>query len=103
MGPEYYTEEGGPSACGELQGSTNALQLPDIAAKLVWFAARTDNAGNVYLGLSAVTKPDGTTDKTTGIELTPGQMIGPIPTNNLNRFYRICDNAGDDLTYLVVR
>lgn len=88
---------------GELQGSATALQLPDIPCRMVWFKAEAANAGNVYLGFSsAETVVDGTTDVTTGIQLDAGDLIGPIPVMNLNYFYRICDNAGDDLTYICV-
>jgi len=89
-------------ACGELQGSATALQMPSVACKLVKFKARNDNAGNVYIGTSGVTKPDGTTDTTTGFELDAGEETGWLPASNLNIFYRICDNAGDDLTYIVL-
>lgn len=88
--------------CGELQGSATALQLPNIPCRMVWFKALADNAGNVYLGGSGVTVADGTTDTTSGIELDAGDMIGPIPIVNLNLLYRICNNAGDDLTYLAL-
>jgi len=87
-------------ACGELQGSAAALQMPTVTCKLVRFKARIDNAGNVYIGGAGVTLPNGTTDATTGIELVAGQDTGWLPVSNLNRFYRICDNAGDDLTYV---
>ena len=89
-------------ACGELQGSATALQMPSVACKMVKFKARNDNAGNVYIGGSGVTKPDGTTDTTTGIELDAGEETGWLTVSNLNVFYRICDNAGDDLTYLAL-
>jgi hypothetical protein len=97
----YDLSESG--ACGELQGSATALQLPDIVGGLVWFKAHADNAGNVYLGFSGVTVADGTTDVTTGLQLDAGDMIGPMTLSNLNKMYRICDNAGDDLTYIVLR
>lgn len=87
---------------GELQGSATALQLPTIACKLVKFKAREDNTGNVYIGAAGVTKPDGTTDATTGFQLDAGEETGWIPIDNLNRLYRICDNATDDLTYLAL-
>lgn len=87
---------------GELAGATSATQLPDIDCVLVRFKALTGNVGNVYLGGAAVTVADGTTDTTTGIELTPGDDTGWIPITNLNLLYRICDNAGDDLTYLAL-
>jgi hypothetical protein len=87
---------------GERQGSATAAQLPDIPCSMVWIAALNDNVGDVYLGGAGVTVADGTTDTTSGIELEPGDMIGPIPVDNLNRMYIICDNAGDDIVYLTV-
>ena len=87
---------------GERQGSATAVQLPDVDCKMVWISARSDNAGSVFIGGSGVTVPDGTTDTTSGLELDAGQMIGPLPVDNLNRLYMICDNAGDDITYLAL-
>ncbi len=87
---------------GELAGSLTAAQLPDVNCRLVRFKARDDNAGSVYLGGSGVTAPDGATDATTGFELNAGEETGWMPVDNLNRFWRICDNAGDDLTYLAL-
>lgn len=89
-------------ACGELQGSATALALPSVPCIMVRFKALISNAGNVYLGGAGVTKQDGTTDVTTGLELCPGDDTGWISIDNLNRFYRICDNAGDDLSYLAL-
>lgn len=90
------------NACGELQGSATALRLPDIPCELVYLAAQPDNVGNVYIGGSTVTVPNGTTDVTSGICLKPGAVL-PFFVKNLNQLYRICDNAGDDLTYFVHR
>lgn len=90
-------------ATGELQGSATALQLPGVACKLAKLKARSDNAGSVFIGIAGVTKPDGTTDTTTGFELAAGEETGWIPVSNLDLLYRICDNAGDDLTYLVLK
>lgn len=87
--------------CGELAGSAAAAACPSRGARMVKFKAAVSNAGNVYVGMAGVTKPDGTTDTTTGIELGPGEETGWLPCTNLDEFYRICDNAGDDLTYLV--
>jgi len=88
---------------GELQGSATALQMPTIACTMVRFKAENDNAGGVYIGVkSGVTKADGTTDTTTGFNLEAGHDTGWIPCNNMNQFYRICDNAGDDLTYIAI-
>jgi hypothetical protein len=89
-------------ASGELQGSASALQMPSIACKLVRFKARSDNAGSVYIGVSGVTAPNGTTDATTGFELVAGDDTGWLPATNLNLFYRISTNAGDDLTYMLM-
>lgn len=85
---------------GELAGSTTAVQMPNRECSMVKFKAQNDNAGNVYIGVSGVTLPDGTTDTTTGFMLDAGQESGWLPCDNLNDFFRICDNAGDDLTYL---
>lgn len=89
-------------ACGELAGSATAVQMPNVACKLVNFKAAVGNAGNIYIGGAGVTKPNGSTDVTTGFELDAGQETGWLPTDNLARFYRICDNTGDDLTYLAL-
>lgn len=96
-----YAEHGTVKS-GELQGSATALRMPDISCKLVKFKSVSSNAGNVYIGASAVTVVDGTTDATSGFELSAGDESGWIPITNLNLFYRICDNAGDDLTYLAL-
>jgi hypothetical protein len=87
---------------GELAGVTSATQLPDVSCKLARLKAGASNVGGVYVGAAGVTKPDGATDATTGFELRPGEETGWIPVDNLNRLYRICDNAGDDLLYLAL-
>lgn len=89
-------------ACGERQGSATAVQLPDVSCKLVNIKAVASNTGKVYLGGSGVTKPDGTTDTSTGFELAAGAETGWIPIDNLNNFYIICDNATDDIVYLAL-
>jgi hypothetical protein len=87
---------------GERQGSGSAVKLPNVRGGLIWIKALINNVGDVYIGGAAVTVADGTTDTTSGIELNPGDMIGPLPIGNLNLLYMICDNAGDDITYLVL-
>ena len=87
---------------GELQGSASALQLPNITCRMVMFIADNGNAGEVYLGGAAVTVGDGTTDTTSGFQLKASAQTPWIPCSNLNLFYRICDNAGDDLYYMAV-
>ena len=97
---QYYSNTA--IACGELAGSATALQMPSVACRLVKFKAVISNAGKVYVGGSGVTAVNGTTDVTTGLELGAGDETGWLPVGNLNLFYRICDNAGDDLTYLAL-
>lgn len=88
---------------GELAGSVSALQLPSIIGTLVRFKAHADNGGKVYIGGAGVTKKAGTTTTTAGFQLSAGDDTGWIPMQkNMNTFYRICDNAGDGLTYMVV-
>lgn len=90
-----------PTATGEKAGSTSASQFATITAQFVEFLAKSDNAGSVYIGVAnTVTKADGTTDTTTGFELTAKDRVA-FPTTNLNRFWLICDNAGDDVMYVV--
>jgi len=89
-------------ATGELAGSTSAAQMPSVTCKLVKFKAAYDNAGRVYIGGAGVTVANGTTDTTTGLQLQAGEETGWLPVANLNVFYRICDAAGDDLTYLAL-
>jgi hypothetical protein len=87
---------------GELAGATSATQMPDRQCSMVRFKAHNDNAGNVYIGGSGVTVANGSTDQTTGLQLDAGDDTGWIPCDNVSRFYRICDNAGDDLTYMAL-
>lgn len=90
-------------ATGEIAGGTAAAVCGTAACKLIRFKAHGDNVGNVYLGAgTAVTKADGTADATTGLQLRAGDDTGWIPCDNLSRFYRISDNDGDDLTYMIV-
>lgn len=94
---------GKPDATGALSGSASAAQLPDVAvAGVVRLKAQQGNSGNIYIGLtSGVTKPtDSTNDTTTGYELDAGQEVEMV-VDNLNELWLICDNAGDDLTYLI--
>jgi hypothetical protein len=87
-------------ATGELAGSASAAQMPTISCSRVRFKARSDNAGSVFIGVAGVTAPNNSTDTTTGFELDAGDETGWISAANLNEFWRICDNAGDDLTYM---
>jgi hypothetical protein len=86
---------------GELAGATSATQGPDIDCLKVTFKAVYGNSGNVYLGGAGVTIVDASTDATTGLELDAGDEVSLV-IGNLNEVYRICDNAGDDLTYIAL-
>jgi hypothetical protein len=88
---------------GELAGSATAVVMPTLAIYMVNFKAVSSNAGNVYIGGAGVTVVDGSTDTTTGFELAAGEETGFLPAENLNTYYRICDNAGDDLTYIAIK
>ena len=85
---------------GEIAGATSATVLPTVVGGLVILKACAANAGAVYIGLAGVTKVDGSTDTTTGIQLMAGDSI-TLSITNLNVLYLICDNTGDALTYLI--
>ena len=87
---------------GEISGSATAKQLPDVSCQTVMFVAANSNVGDVYIGGSGVTAPNGTQDATTGFELKPSAQTPWLTVRNLDRFYIICDNAGDDLLYLAL-
>lgn len=88
---------------GEIAGSTTTAQLPNISCKYALIKAQVANAGNVYIGHSnVVTKAVGATNATCGLELDSGQDTGWLNISNLNELYLICDNAGDDVTYMVI-
>lgn len=84
---------------GEKAGSASASQFATITTKWAKVKAQYDNAGRVYVGISGVTKADGSTDTTTGWQLVAGDETPWFPISNLNVLYLICDNAGDDVTY----
>jgi len=87
---------------GERAGATSATQFASVSAKWVKIKAEYDNAGRVYIGGSSVTKAAGTTTTTAGWQLVAGDETPWLPISNLNALYLICDNAGDDVTYMVL-
>ena len=87
---------------GEIGGETSATRLPDIPCQMVMFVATNSNTGDVYLGGSGVTIPNNTQDATSGFELKPSAQTPWLPIPNLNLLFIICDNAGDDLTYIAL-
>jgi len=95
--PQYDTVR-----TGEVSGSVTAKQLPTIPAAVIKIKAAISNTGNVYLGGSGVTKADGTTDITTGIELDSGEETGWVALDDLDKLYIICDAATDDIMYMVL-
>lgn len=89
-------------ASGEIAGSGTAAQMPALVCDAVRFTGASSNTGSVFIGAAGVTKPDGNTDTTTGIEVEPGDDTGWIPVGNMNVLYYICDNATDDLVFLAL-
>lgn len=88
---------------GVIIGTTGAVQMPDVACKLVAFTAVGTNAGNCYIGGPGVTVLDTTaTNTVTGYELKASAQTPWIPVSNLNVLYLIGDNAGDDVTYMAL-
>ncbi len=87
--------------CGEVSGSVTAKVMPTVVGSVVIIKAIGSNAGNVYVGGAGVTVVNGTTDTTSGIELDAGEGL-TLYITNLNQLYIICDNAGDDVSYLVL-
>ena len=91
---------------GEVQGSATAAQIPSNLrreCKRVLIRAASDNAGSVYIGFtSGVTKADGTSDITSGIEITKTDppLVMDIPRTD--DIWYICTNAGDDFTILIL-
>lgn len=87
---------------GEFAPGTSSTVFPTVACSWARLKARAANIGKVYFGPTGVTKADGTTDTTTGFELSAGEDTGWMPVDNLNRFFGIGDNATDSVTYLVL-
>ena len=89
---------------GEIAGTTTAVQLPDIPCSKVKLKAVRSNSGNVYVGAEGLTKVTGGANNTTaGYELDAGEETDWLVIDNLNKLYRICDNAGDELVYIIQR
>lgn len=89
---------------GERAGSATAAQLTatSTAAKAIKFRAKADNAGYVYVAnwTTGVTVPAATTDATSGWPIGPGEETDWFPCENLDDWYFIGDNAGDDFSYI---
>ena len=89
---------------GEVQGGTIvATQLPNIPCSMVKIKALSNNTGSVYIGGEGVTVPGAATNETAGYELDAGEALEWIPISNLNKLWLICDNNGDDITYIAFR
>lgn len=86
---------------GSRAGSATAEQLDvNTPCATVLIKAEVANAGNVYIGSSSSVTADPTADTVTcGYQLDAGQEVR-LFIGNLNEVYYICDNAGDDFTFL---
>lgn len=109
-----------PTMIGEMAGSATAIRFGStlnaaVAAggaavtgyfvgRYVYIKANTDNAGNVYVGLSAsVTKSAGTSSITAGLPIDAGQgELIPLPGGDAANLFFICDNAGDDFGFMIL-
>lgn len=93
---------------GEIVVGTTAADLPNITCQMVCFKARAANADRIYLGSSSaggggtVTTPDGTTDATTGFELSAGETSPWMSLDNLNRLRAIAGAAAQGMTYIAL-
>lgn len=94
----YYTV-----TTGEFAPGVAAAVFPTVSARLVRLKARAGNTGKVCIGDDAsVTLADGTTDTTSGLELSAGEDTGWLPIQNLNKLYGIGTGATDSVTYMVL-
>src|SRR3990167_1674124 len=87
---------------GEVSGDTAIKQLPDVSCRLVMFVAPNTNTGDVYLGASTITIPNGATDATSGYQLKASAQTPWLPASNLNLFYIRCDASTDDILYMAL-
>lgn len=87
---------------GELAGVITATQGPDVGCQFVKFFAKDDNVGYVWIGGPGVTVGDEATDETTGVPFAAGAESPWIPVMNVKETYRICDNIGDAVYYMVI-
>ena len=93
---------------GEVLGSTDAAQMPTQTYRWGYIKAESGNSGSVFIGSSSDVEAFGSTDTNTtgGLELDAGDVIildmfPPDLHSNLNEFWYICENAGDDFTYML--
>lgn len=88
---------------GEQAGSATAAQMAAQAGRFIYIRALPSNAGNVYVGNvgNTITAAAGTTDATSGYLLDAGDEISIPLKANVNEIWYICDNAGDDFSYMV--
>ena len=92
---------------GEVAGSATAAQLPAAlqrSCKRVIIRARSDNvAESVYIGFtSGVTVPNGSSDATTGFELTAASPPLELDIQHSNQIWYICSAATADFTVVIL-
>lgn len=80
---------------GQVVMALSRRQFPDTPCEMVWFKADPDNASDVFLGGNDVSS-------LVGIELTAGDVWGPIPIDNLNLYWYVGNNTTDRLQYQIV-
>ena len=97
-GQEYFDSP----KTGEIALTSVSQQLPNISCYQVKFKARAINAVPVYIGPSGTTIGDGSTDATTGFELSAKEETGFVPVRNLNEFYALASAGVGQLTYLAL-
>lgn len=88
---------------GEFAGGIAIAQLPHVPCTMAKVKAEYDNAGRVYIGGPGVAKRSGITNPAAGWELSAGEESPWMLIHDLAEVYRICDNAGDDLIWMVVQ
>lgn len=89
---------------GQVAGSSTAVQLPTHVCSFVVFKAAASNTSGVFLGPdNSVAVESGTANNfVAGFELESGESTGWLPCRNLNEFWMICDNAADDLLFMLI-
>lgn len=82
---------------GKLDGVITATQMPVIVIEQVFFRAKLTNTDTIYIGTDNAVTADN------GIPLNPGEFSPWLPVKSLDLLWYICENAGDDLVYFIVR
>ena len=88
---------------GELRGSSVAVNMPSRECKMVMFKAHATNKGNIYIGGDdTITAANNTTNETAGYRLDAGENTPWFTVANMDKLWRICDTADDNMTYVLL-